>query len=353
MADIARRFEANPLLYPRDVKPSMDGLVVECLLNPGAFTYQDKTYLLLRVAERPEQSEDTVSALVVDADAPSGLRILSCKKGDPDLIYDEADPRGFIYKGEAYLTTLSHQRLAVSVDGVRFQVDERPTLLGEGPLETFGIEDCRVTQIGETYYLTYTAVSGDGFGVGLITTNDWQYYQRHGLIIPPNNKDCTLFSETIGGKYYALHRPSLPTGGLGGNYIWIAESPDTLHWGHHQCLVRTRPGKWDSARIGCGAAPIRTAEGWLEIYHGANEANRYCLGALLLDLNDPTIVLARSAEPIMEPLTDYETNGFFGNVVFANGTIEHDDEIIVYYGASDLVVCGATLSISEILRSLR
>lgn len=353
MVDIAHRFATNPLLHPRDVKPSMDGLVVECLLNPGAFTYQGKAYLLLRVAERPERGEDFVSAIVLDPTAPNGLRILSCKKGDPDLQYDEAEPRGFIYKGQSYLTTLSHLRLASSDDGVHFQVDEQPTLLGEGPLETFGIEDCRVTQIDDTYYLTYTAVSSDGYGVGLITTRDWQNYQRHGMMISPNNKDSTLFSEKIGDIYYALHRPSLPAGGLGGSYIWIASSPDTKHWGNHQCLVRTRPGMWDSARIGCGAAPIRTAEGWLEIYHGANEQNRYCLGALLLDLDDPTKVLARSEEPIMEPLTEYETSGFFGSVVFANGTIEHGDEVVVYYGASDLVVCAATLSISEILASLK
>src|SRR5437879_4553513 len=104
MADIAKRFANNPLLHPRNVTPSIDGLVVECLLNPGAFRYQDKTYLLLRVAERPEQNDDTVSALVLDPTAPKGLRILSCKKGDPELEY-ESDPRSFTYRGDTYLTT--------------------------------------------------------------------------------------------------------------------------------------------------------------------------------------------------------------------------------------------------------
>ena len=106
------------------------------------------------------------------------------------------------------------------------------------------------------------------------------------------------------------------------------------------------------ARIGAGAAPIKTEAGWLEIYHGADFNNRYCLGAVLFDLNDPSIVLARSVEPIFEPVQTYETNGFFGNVVFTNGHLVEGDNIHMYYGASDEVICGATLSISEILATL-
>ena len=104
--------------------------------------------------------------------------------------------------------------------------------------------------------------------------------------------------------------------------------------------------------MGAGAAPVRTDKGWLEIYHGANAENRYCLGALLLDLEDPSKVLARSEEPIMEPIAPYEKTGFFGNVVFTNGQCVEGDTIRMYYGASDEVICGATLSIREILASL-
>lgn len=170
------------------------------------------------------------------------------------------------------------------------------------------------------------------------------------MILPPHNKDCAIFSEPINGKYYALHRPSSPQ--LGGNYIWLAESPDLLHWGNHQCLATTRSTKWDSARIGAGAAPIKTSEGWLEIYHGANADHRYCLGALLLDLDNPSQVLARSEQPIMEPTASYERTGFFGNVVFTNGHTVAGDTITMYYGASDEVICGAEFSITEILNSL-
>ena len=170
------------------------------------------------------------------------------------------------------------------------------------------------------------------------------------MIIPPHNKDCALFEETIGGKYMALHRPSSPE--LGGNYIWLAESPDLEHWGRHHCIAHTRPGLWDSARIGAGAAPIRTDRGWLVIYHGADKNHRYCLGAMLLDLKNPSRVLARGQEPIMEPVAEYEKTGFFGNVVFTNGHLVDGDTVTLYYGASDTVICGAKVSIKGILNTL-
>ena len=171
------------------------------------------------------------------------------------------------------------------------------------------------------------------------------------MIFPPHNKDCAIFEEKINGVYYALHRPSSPE--LGGNYIWIAQSPDRIHWGNHKCIAITRQDKWDSARVGAGAAPIKTPEGWLEIYHGADHHHRYCLGALLLDLNDPSKVLARSTEPIMEPIAAYEKTGFFGNVVFTNGHYVEGDTIKLFYGASDEVICSAEFSITAILNSLK
>jgi predicted GH43/DUF377 family glycosyl hydrolase len=193
-------------------------------------------------------------------------------------------------------------------------------------------------------------VSPYAVGVGYIFTKDWKTFERKGMIFPPHNKDCALFEEKINGKYYALHRPSSPE--LGGNYIWIAESPDGLHWGNHKLLATTRNGMWDSARLGAGASPIRTEKGWLEIYHGATEEHRYCLGLLLLDSDDPTKVIARSEEPIMEPIAQYEQEGFFGNVVFTNGHIINGDTVSVYYGASDEVICKANFSIAALLKSL-
>lgn len=345
MNDKAKRFIQNPLLRPEDLSPSREGLRIECLLNPGVFRFDGKTWLIVRVAERPEQKEGIISFPILTADGK--IIIKEIPKNDPELI--ATDARVINYQGADYLTTLSHLRLLSSTDGIHF-TDTKEILSGTGELETFGIEDCRVSEIDETFYLTYTAVSESGVGVGMKTTRDWENFTSHGMILPPHNKDCAIFTERIDEKYFALHRPSSVD--LGGNYIWIASSPDGIHWGNHKCIAKVRKDSWDSKRVGAGAAPIRTEKGWLEIYHGANEKHEYCLGALLLDLRDPSIVLARSESPLMRPLMDYEKTGFFGNVVFTNGHVVDGDTITLYYGASDEVVCAATLSINEILKDL-
>jgi predicted GH43/DUF377 family glycosyl hydrolase len=346
MADIVNRFNKNPILTPSDICPSHKRLKVECLLNPGAFKFQDKTWLLLRVAERPVQKENTISFPVLEN---GKMRILEFDKSAPDL--DLSDPRIITYKGRIYLTTLSHLRLVCSENGIKFAESDYPPIIGQGDAESYGIEDCRVTQIGDTYYLTYTAVSENGYGVGLMSTSDWTDFNRYGMIISGPNKDCALFEEKINGRYCCLHRPNMTV--IGGNYIWLAESNDLQYWGRHKFVAGTRDGMWDSERIGAGASPIKTNKGWLEIYHGADKNHRYCLGALLLDLDDPSKVIARSEKPIMEPITDYEKNGFFGNVIFTNGHIVKGDAITIYYGASDKVICKAELSINDILDSLK
>lgn len=346
MTDSAKRFQQNPILSPIDLKPSRPGLEIACLLNPGVFTFQDKTWLLIRVAERPQQVDGMISFPVLKGD---GIEIIEIASNDPDLV--ATDPRVINYKGIDYLTTLSHLRLVCSDDGQNFyQPEGYPLLQGEGEDESFGIEDCRVTLIDGTYYLTFTAVSAHGVGVGLRTTKDWKTFEKQGMIIPPHNKDCAIFEEKINGKFYALHRPSSVD--LGGNYIWLAESPDGIHWGKHKCIIKTRKSSWDSKRVGAGAAPIKTEKGWLEIYHGANAAHQYCLGAFLLDLNDPSKVIAQSDEPIMRPLEQYELSGFFGQVVFTNGHVVNGDKLTIYYGAADEFVCAADFSIQEILSSL-
>jgi predicted GH43/DUF377 family glycosyl hydrolase len=348
MPDLAKRFAQNPILQPTDISPSIDGMKVECLLNPGVFRFAGKTCLLLRVAERPAQKPGKTSLPILNASGQ--LEILEFDNADPKL--DLSDPRVISYEGRELLTTMSHFRMVTSSDGVNFAEDRAyPSLFGEGSLETYGIEDCRVTKMDDEFLLTFTAVSENGVGVGLRRTRDWRNFSSDGMIFPPHNKDCAIFEGKIDGKYFALHRPSSPA--IGGNYIWIAESPDLAHWGHHRCIARSRPGMWDHERVGAGTAPIRTEEGWLEIYHGADAHHRYCLGALLLELESPWKVLARSREPIMEPVADYEKAGFFGNVVFTNGHLVDGDRVSLYYGASDSVICGAHFSVGEILKSLR
>lgn len=345
---MADRFSENPIIRTADIKPSSPDMVVECVLNPGVFSFAGKTWLILRVAERPRQQADAVSFPVMDKHGR--LQIVSFRKDDPEL--NLSDPRMVKHRGITYLSTLSHLRLVCSDDGVRFYEPENfPTIIfGQSQLETFGIEDCRVTNIDGVYCLTFTQVSEHGVGVGLMRTKDWVNFRHDGMILPPHNKDCAIFEEQINGAYYCLHRPSGID--LGGNFVWIASSPDLLHWGNHSCILHTRPGMWDCARVGAGAAPIRTEAGWLEIYHGADFNHRYCLGAVLLDLDDPSKVIARSEAPLMEPIAPYEQTGFFGNVVFTNGHLVDGDELTVYYGASDEVICGAKFSIQAILEEL-
>lgn len=317
------------------------------MLNPGVFVMDGRICMIIRVAERPEQKEGKISFPVYE---DNRFKVLEFDRDSPDI--DLSDPRVINYKGQDYLTTLSYLRLVFSDDGVHFYEDSKyPPVFGSGFYESFGIEDCRVATMDDGYCLTFTEVSPVAVGVGMMRTRDFRHFTHEGMIFPPHNKDCALFEEKIDGIYYALHRPSSPE--LGGNYMWIAESPDRIHWGRHKCVATTRKGFFDSARLGAGASPIRTDEGWLEIYHGADSSNRYCLGAMLLDLKDPSKVLARSSEPIMEPVAPYEQTGFFGNVVFTNGQIVDGDTVHIYYGASDEVICKADFSIKEILAMLK
>ncbi|MDP4211078.1 MAG: glycoside hydrolase family 130 protein [Bacteroidota bacterium] len=349
MKDIANRFEGNPLLKPADLQPSGDGLEIACLLNPGVFQFQNKTWLIVRVAERPKQKEGLISFPILRS---GNIQIIEIPLHDPEL--NASDARVINYKGNDYLTTLSHLRLLCSDDHIHFyEPAGYPLLQGDGPLQSFGVEDCRVSFLENKYYLTFTAVSENGVGVGLKTTVDWKSFESHGMMLPPHNKDCALFGEKINGFYYALHRPSSVD--IGGNYIWTAKSPDGIHWGDHRCIIKTRKGHWDDTRVGAGAAPIKTENGWLEIYHGANQQHQYCLGAFLSDLNDPAKLLARTEDPIMVPSAPYELSGFFGNVVFTNGHIvdPDGDTLNLYYGASDEFVCGARFSLKEICSLLK
>lgn len=344
-----KRYENNPILTTSDIMPSQEGFVVECVLNPGAFEFEDKVWMILRIAERPVQKDGMISFPIYKEN--NCIEIKEFKLNDPGI--DLSDARIIKYKGDSFLSTISHLCLVCSEDGIHFyEPTHLPTrIFGSGELESYGIEDCRVTFIDGEYLLTYTQVSPNGVGVGLIRTKDWRILKREGMIFPPHNKDCCIFEEKINNQYFALHRPSGID--LGGNYIWIAGSPDLIHWGGHSCIMKTRPGSWDSARVGAGAAPVRTEYGWLEIYHGADHHHVYHLGAILLDKDDPSKVIARSEKPLLSPVMDYEKNGFFGNVVFSNGQLINGDEITLYYGASDEVICIGKLSVREVLASLQ
>jgi predicted GH43/DUF377 family glycosyl hydrolase len=276
------------------------------------------------------------------------LTTLSVRRGDPDLV--EMDPRWFTYRGQTYLTSISHLRVARSRDGRDFVVDDAPALAPELWSEGYGVEDPRIVELEGRYLITYTAVSHHGIATALAETNDFSRFTRLGMIFPPENRDVTIFPEKIRGRYVCHHRP-VPHH-IGGYSMWAAYSPDLRHWGEHDLVMGARPGWWDGGRIGGGAVPIKTERGWLCLYHGADERNRYALGAVLCDMEQPARPLARSAEPLLVPEAAYEMEGFFDNVVFTCGAVVRGDALTIYYGAADQYVCGAEVSLSEVLDSL-
>jgi beta-1,2-mannobiose phosphorylase / 1,2-beta-oligomannan phosphorylase len=343
-----KRAAENPIIKPGDVQPALAGFEVICVINAGVARMGDEVILLLRVVERPV-NENTQVYLAPIYD-PEQDKVIPKQIPQNAPGHDFSDPR-LIYTPEGtYLTALSHLRLARSKDGVNFQIDPTPALFPENEYETFGIEDPRISLIDGTYYINYVGVSRLGIVTCLASTTDFQHYQRLGVIFPPDNKDVEIFPEKIGGKYYALHRPS--TSAFGRPEIWLADSPDLLRWGNHRHLIGQRDNNWESGRIGGSAVPFRTERGWLAIYHGANKDHRYSLAALLLDSENPSKVLARSARPILEPQEDYEIHGFFGNVVFTCGALYEDGIVKIYYGAADTSMAYAEMPIEDIFDTL-
>lgn len=343
------RHPKNPLISPGDVLPSHPDFEVIGTFNAGVTTYQDETLLLVRVAERPiSPSPEIILCPYLEEDG--GLALHAIKRDDPD--YDTNDPRAVRNNktGDMWLTSISHLRLARSRDGVDFTVADHAWLEGEPPYEAFGVEDARITEIEGRYYVNYTAVSPFGIATALVSTADFRSITRHGLIFAPSNRDVAIFPEKVNGQYLAYHRP-MP-GGFARLNIWIADSPDLLHWGNLRYVLESKPGDWEGGRVGGGAPPVKTEYGWLSIYHAADERDRYCLGAFLTALDAPERIIACSRRPIFEPEAPYETHGFYGNVVFACGAVAQGDTLRVYYGAADERIALAEVSIKALVEKL-
>lgn len=347
---LVERFEDNPLIRPQDVVPSRSDYEVVGAFNPGATYYNDETLLLLRVAERPKDKADNEQVAPILNPQTGQIEHFRVNNDDPGIT-DIPDSRSFFFKDEMYLTSISHLRIARSKDGIHFTVDPTPAVLPQMPYETFGLEDPRITRIDEVFYITYKAVSANGICTGLLTTTDFHDFQRHGIIFCPENIDVVLFPEKIGGKFWALTRP-VPRY-IGPRGIWIASSPDAVHWGAHAPLLLPLEGTFHDGKTGASCVPIKTPHGWLEIYHGSDIHDRYSLAAGLLDIQDPRKVIARANVPLMEPEFPYEVQGFYGNVVFSCGAVQKNDSVVIYYGASDEYTAGAVTTIDKMLSTLK
>ena len=290
--------------------------------------------------------------------------------GETLLLVRVEDRRGF-----------SQLSVARSVDGLTDWIVEPeraflPEL--ELPSERFGIEDPRITRCGDEYMIVYTGYSVDGPLVCLASTRDFRSYQRHGVLMPPDDKDAALFPDRFGSRFALIHRPiattprtaarlwlgwvqkGLRTGFLQpppqhAAHMWLSWSRDLRHWEDHTVLLPARDGAWwDANKIGLSPPPLLTPRGWLVMYHGVRTTAAgaiYRTGLALLDREQPTRVLARSNEWLFGPHAPYERTGDVDQVVFPCGWLLGDDgdTLRIYYGAADTSVCVATASLTALL----
>lgn len=302
--ELVRRFAGNPILRPHDF-PKM----VNAVFNPGATVFDGRTLLLLRVEYR------------------TGLSSLVVATSDDGRTNWELDP----------------------IRAFHPQVDTFE--------ECWGVEDPRITQIGDDYYIVYTGYSGAGPLVCLARTRDFVTFERQGVLMPPEDKDAALFPTTFDGRWALLHRPSPAMAGIGA-HVWLSFSPDLRHWGDSRVLLPARRGGWwDSNKVGVGPPPLLTRDGWLLCYHAVRvtaSGSLYRIGLALLDRDDPSRILARGNEWILGPHEWYERGGDVPDVVFPCGWVLRDDgdTLDVYYGAADSVVCVAEASLSALLSHL-
>lgn len=346
-----RRFDRNPLLTVKDIRPLSGEFEPAGVFNPGACLVDGEVVLLLRIAERPLYEKGFLSIPRFSTGQGPAAPIVLRFKEDRGLQSIDDDPRVAVINGTHYLKTISHIRTARSRDGLTFSIDEVPFILPSGDYDSYGVEDPRVTAIEGRYFITYASVSGRGISVSLSFSNDLRTATPMGMILHPENKDACLFPERIRGEYALLHRPSVC---FGRPSIWLSLSHDLLHWGRHELIAEPRGLPWESKKIGAGPEPLLTDKGWLMLYHAVGEDDVYSLGLLLLDAENPNKVLRRSDTPFFTPAPEYERNGFYKNVVFCNGWVRFPDgKIRLYYGAADSSVCCAETSLEEMLHHLK
>jgi len=250
------------------------------------------------------------------------------------------------------LSGLQSMRLAESDDGINFKVHDEHILVAETePLKTY-LEACydpRITKIDDTYYITYAAENRFGCQIGLAKTQDFKKFEIIDVIAEPDNRNIVLFPKKIKGLYWRLDRPF--SGNQGG--IWVSTSPDLIHWGRHRCIMESRRFHWDRGKIGPAAPPVETPEGWLVLYHGTTPLCNglvYRVGVALLDLEDPTKVIARPKGFLMSPSEPYEQIGIVPNVCFPCAALPKPDGTLwIYYGAADTVLCLAFAKIKDLI----
>jgi beta-1,2-mannobiose phosphorylase / 1,2-beta-oligomannan phosphorylase len=245
--------------------------------------------------------------------------------------------------------------LARSLDGFHFTADPEPFLkpAQNGPFaeyEEFGVEDPRVTYLDGEYLITYSAYSRNGVRIALAKTGDFKRIERVSLITEADYRNVVIFPEKFGALYARLDRPHSEIAPWS---IWISYSPDLRFWGDSRLIMRPAQYHWDEMKIGPGAPPIRTAAGWLSIYHGVfptMDGSIYRLGVALHDLLDPAKILGVSDSWILQPEDPWEVTGYVHNVVFSCGAVaEADGTVKIYWGGADTVMCVGEADLSDLV----
>jgi predicted GH43/DUF377 family glycosyl hydrolase len=232
---------------------------------------------------------------------------------------------------------------ADSADGVHFKRRDEPVL---NPTQSYekngGVEDPRLVQFGETYYLTYTGYNKTDAQLCLAISKDLIHWERKGVIIPANKgnwnvkwtKSGAIVPEKIDGKYWMYFLGTSPDNKDQGG---LAYSQDLMHWTEatKTPVLPVRPGQFDSRVAEPGPAPILTPNGIVLVYNGADDKLVYRTGVAIFDRKNPRKLLWRSDRPILQPEKDWEKVGQVPNVVFVEGVVKRGERYLFYYGAAD------------------
>jgi predicted GH43/DUF377 family glycosyl hydrolase len=217
------------------------------------------------------------------------------------------------------------------------------------PSQGRGIEDCRLTAFtGEDgkvdYYGTYTAFNGADVRQGILRTNDFRTYEAHGVQGSHYaGKGMALFPRKVGGRYMMLARQD-------NENIWLVASDDVFTWdGGEKIVIPKWP--WEFVQMGNCGSPIELDEGWLMLTHGVGAARNYCVGACLLDKDDPSKLLGRMTRPLLEPSEDTR-DGYVPNVVYSCGALLRDRTLLLPFGVADNFTAFSTVQIDDLLKEL-
>lgn len=231
---------------------------------------------------------------------------------------------------------------------------------GNGPLserilfpssvrEKNGMEDARFVRLRDDndvgcYYATYTAYDGNNTAPQLLATDDFRRFRIHTLYgRAASNKGLALFPRKIGGRYAMLGRQDHEN-------VSLMFSNSLFHWDHSQPLLQPQ-FPWELIQLGNCGSPIETDVGWLVLTHGVGAMRKYCIGAALLDRDDPSRVIGRLPEPLLSAEND-ERNGYVPNVVYSCGALAHGNLLIIPYAMSDYASSIATVDLGELLAAL-